>query len=152
MSTENEIVLVGGSKDGLVTEMVYGLQSIQNIVLNDTKDGPEFVDRYVPANVEDKDGRTVYVHVGRYNAEESKSYWDRLDQSDIDALVAAAEAEEKAEAEAKAAEEAAAAEAEKENAEKPESEASDTEQVQNPETGEVTQEPVEETKDENSGD
>jgi hypothetical protein len=94
----NEVILVGGSKDGLVTEGVYGLQAVHNIVLNDTKDGPAYIDRYVPAKVEDKEGRPVYVHVGRYNAEESKTYWDRLDPQDVADLVAAAEAEEAEEA------------------------------------------------------
>lgn len=113
----SEVILVGGSKDGLVTEGVYGLQAVHNIVLNDTKDGPAYIDRYVPAKVEDKEGRPVYVHVGRYDAEESKTYWERLDPQDIADLVAAAEAEEAEEAKraeeeaAKAAEEAKAAEA-----------------------------------------
>lgn len=112
----SEVILVGGSKDGLVTEGVYGLQAVHNIVLNDTKDGPAYIDRYVPAKVEDKEGRPVYVHVGRYDAEESKTYWERLDPQDIADLVAAAEAEEAEEAKraeeeaAKAAEEAKAAE------------------------------------------
>lgn len=150
----SEVILVGGSKDGLVTDGVSGLQAVHNIVLNDTKDGPEYIDRYVPANVEDKDGRAVYVHVGRYDSEESRTYWDRLAPEDIADLVAAAEEAEKAEAEAKAEEEAKAAEESKtKEAPAEESTTEESKEVeQDAETGEAeasTEETKEETPEEN---
>jgi hypothetical protein len=107
-----EVILVGGSKDGLVTEGVHGLQAVHNIVLNDTFDGPEYIDRYEPTDLNDKDGHKVYVHTGRYNSEESKSYWEKLNPADVEELVTAAKRE-REEEERLAAEEAAKAEAEK---------------------------------------
>lgn len=145
MSNEIEIVLVGGSKDGTVTEGAMGLNSLQNIVLNEDFSGVEFVDRYVSTGVQDREGREVYAHVGRYDSEESQSFWESLDQDQVTAFIEAEKAEraeqlaaQEAEA-AKAAEEAAATESAKE--EKPEG-------VQDPETGEVKPEeekPAEET-------
>lgn len=106
-----EVILVGGSKDGLVTEGVHGLQAVHNIVLNDTFDGPEYIDRYEPTDLQDKDGHKVYVHTGRYDSEESKSYWEKLNPEDVEELVTAAKRE-REEEERLAAEEAARAEAE----------------------------------------
>lgn len=158
----SEVILLGGSKHGLVTESVSGMNGVNNIVLNEEMTGPEYVDRYVPTNVKDRDGRTVYAHVGRYTAEESESYWDKLDKEQVDALVEQTKAEKAeaarvAEEEAKAAEEKAAAEAAEQAAEdaklvtdtsgepeKPEATEEVVEvpegAVQDSETGEVTEE------------
>jgi hypothetical protein len=97
MTEENktpEVVLVGGSKDGAVTEQTPDTKAINNIVLNDAKDGPEYIDLYMPAALTDKEGRPIYVHIGRYDASESKSYWDSLTESEKAALVDAANAQE----------------------------------------------------------
>lgn len=92
--TKTEVVLVGGSKDGSVTDDVQGTSAINNIVLNDDKTGPEFIDLYMPAAVTDKENRPIYVHIGRYDADESKSYWDSLTADEKQALVDAANAAE----------------------------------------------------------
>lgn len=115
----SEAVLIGGSRDGFVTEAVSGMKSVNNISLNDDYTGPEYIDLYMPTTLTDKDGREIFVHVGRYDEAESKSYWEAMDDEERDALVesakkekadaeAAAEAEKQAEA-AKAAEEATSA-------------------------------------------
>lgn len=133
-----EVLLVGGSKDGTVTSFEPGLQTVQNIVLNEDFTGPEYVDLYESSGRQDRDGKTLFVHTGRYNAEESKEFWESLDKEQVDSFIEAAK-EERA-AEAKAAEEAAAAEAE----------AEETEVTQNAETGEVTEEKKDETEEESS--
>lgn len=114
----DKIILVGGSKDGVETDGAAGLNSVQNIVLNEDFTGPEYVDRYVATGVQDREGRDVFAHVGRYTAEESQSYWESLDKDQVAAFVEAekaeraeAEAKAKEEEEAKAAEEAEAAKA-----------------------------------------
>jgi hypothetical protein len=104
----SEVILVGGSKDGLVTEGASGLTSMHNIVLNDDLTGPEYVDRYVPTGVQDREGREVFAHVGRYTSEESESYWDKLDKEKVDELVEATRLEREAEAAEAAKEEAEA--------------------------------------------
>lgn len=129
---ENDVILVGGSKDGLVTAAESGMGAVHNIVLNEAKDGPEYVDRYVPTSIQDRNGNLIYVHVGRYNATESQSYWDQLDKTEVDRIIAADREEE-----ARQAEEAAAKAAEEEAA----SEES---------TEETKEEPVEEAKEESS--
>lgn len=129
---ENDVILVGGSKDGLVTAAESGMGAVHNIVLNEAKDGPEYVDRYVPTSIQDRNGNLIYVHVGRYNATESQSYWDQLDKTEVDRIIAADREEE-----ARQAEEAAAKAAEEEAA----SEES---------TEETKEEPVEEVKEEST--
>lgn len=139
-----EVILVGGSKDGLVTEGVHGLQAVHNIVLNDTFDGPEYIDRYEPTDLQDKEGHKVYVHTGRYNSEESQTYWEKLDPADVEELVNAAKRE-REEEERLAAEEAAKAEAEKTEEEPKEEEAAPTEEV--PPAEEAKEEPAEKPAD-----
>lgn len=129
---ENDVILVGGSKDGLVTAAESGMGAVHNIVLNEAKDGPEYVDRYVPTTIQDRNGNMIYVHVGRYNATESQSYWEQLDKTEVDRIIAADREEE-----ARQAEEAAAKAAEEEAA----SEES---------TEETKEEPVEEVKEEST--
>jgi hypothetical protein len=133
----SDIILVGGSKDGTVTEGAVGLNSVQNIVLNDDFTGPEFVDRYVSTGIQDREGRDVYAHVGRFTAEESESYWASLDQDEVAAFIEAAKAEREEE------ERAAAEEAAKE-------EESATEEVAEEEA--AKDEPVEEEKTEEADD
>lgn len=138
----SEIILVGGSKDGLVTDGAPGMNSVHNIVLNDELTTPEYVDRYVPTNVKDREGREVYAHVGRYTGEESQSYWDKMDKEQVDLLIEQTKAERAAEEEARAAEEAAKAEEKpEENAEVTEEATGDVSTEEKPETAE---EPVEE--------
>lgn len=139
-----EVILVGGSKDGLVTEGVHGLQAVHNIVLNDTFDGPEYIDRYEPTDLQDKEGHKVYVHTGRYNSEESQTYWEKLNPADVEELVNAAKRE-REEEERLAAEEAAKAEAEKTEEEPKEEEAASTEEV--PPAEEAKEEPAEKPAD-----
>lgn len=90
----NEIILVGGSKDGTIAEKDDNTKAINNIVLNESKDGPEYIDLYLPTNVTDKDDRPIYVRVGRYDAVESASYWATLSEEEKQALKEAAEAAE----------------------------------------------------------
>lgn len=88
----SEAILVGGSKGGHVIERDESTKAYNNIVLNETKDGPEYIDLYLPTNVTDKDDRPIYVHVGRYDATESASYWATLSAEEKQALKDAAEA------------------------------------------------------------
>ena len=121
-----EVILVGGSKDGTIAEGGADTRAINNIVLNEAKDGPEFIDLYMPTNVTDKEDRPIYAHVGRYDATESASYWATLSQEEKDALKEAAE---KAEAEAAAAKEEEDAKAAEEAAKEKPEEAKEDEKV-----------------------
>lgn len=142
----DKIILVGGSKDGVETDGATGLNSVQNIVLNEDFTGPEYVDRYVATGVQDREGRDVFAHVGRYSAEESQSYWESLDKDQVAAFIEAEKAE-RAEAEAKAKEEEEAKAAEEAEATKAAEEAAANEQVGEvkPE-GEAEEEPGEEVE------
>src|SRR6478609_2627395 len=91
-NTMSEVILVGGSKDGTIAEGSEDLKAVNNIVLDDTLENPEFIDLYMPTNVTDKEGRAIYAHIGRYDATESASYWATLSQQEKDDLKAAAEA------------------------------------------------------------
>lgn len=122
----SDIILVGGSKDGTVTGGEPGLNSVQNIVLNEDFTGPEYVDRYVSTGVFDRENREVYAHVGRYNAEESQSFWESLDKEEVARFVEAEKAERKAAEEAAAEADAKKAAEEAAKEEKPE-EAKETE-------------------------
>jgi hypothetical protein len=160
----SKVILVGGSKDGTVLDNETGLSAMHNIVLNDDYSGPQYVDRYVPTGVQDRDGNDVFAHVGRYNGEESESYWEKLDKQKVEELRAAArkereEAAATAEAERKLQEEAdadaalAAADAAKKEKEKA-NEVVET-PVVDPDTGEVTETsteaPAEVTQDAETG-
>ena len=93
MSEEvKEIVLVGGSKDGTIAENDSNTKAINNIVLNEAGDAPEYIDLYLPTNVTDKENRPIYAHIGRYDAEESASYWATLSEDEKKALKDAHEA------------------------------------------------------------
>lgn len=146
-----KIILVGGSKDGVETDGAAGLNSVQNIVLNEDFTGPEYVDRYVATGVQDREGREVYAHVGRYSAEESQSYWESLPKDQVEAFIEAEKAE-RAEAEAeaaKAAEEAKAAqEAAAATEEKPEEEAAAEEEKPAEEESEAVEEVEKPTEEE----
>lgn len=104
-----EIILLGGSKDGLVTSYESGLKSVQNVQLNDEFTGPKYVDLYEATNLRNREGKTIFVNTGRYNEEESKEFWESLDAEQVASFVTRAK-EEKA-AEDVAAEEAAIADA-----------------------------------------
>jgi len=98
MSETVEIILVGGSKDGTIAEGGNDVKAVNNIVLNDDKTGPAFIDLYMPTSVTDKEGRPIYAHIGRYDETESASYWASLPQSEKDSLkLQAIEAEQAAE-------------------------------------------------------
>lgn len=140
---ENDVILVGGSKDGLVTAAESGMGAVHNIVLNEAKDGPEYVDRYVPTSIQDRNGNLIYVHVGRYNATESQSYWEQLDKTEIDRIVAADREEEARKAE----EEAAKASEEETASEEEESQEEETTEEVKEESAEVASEEADENAD-----
>ena len=139
----SEVVLVGGSKDGTVFEGESGLSAMHNIVLNEDLSGPEYVDRYVPTGVQDREGREVFAHVGRYTSEESESYWDKLDKDKVEELRAATLAEREAETAAVAEAEAQAAANQAE--EEAKTEEAKPEVVQDEKTGELEEAPAEVT-------
>lgn len=135
----SEAILVGGSRDGFVTEAVTGMASVNNVSLNEELDGPEYVDLYIPTQLSDKEGRAIFVHVGRYDAEESKSYWESLDEEERTSLIESTK--EIREEAARLAEEEAAAKAEEEakaNAEKEEAGAETEGSEEKPEEGSET--------------
>jgi len=100
----SDVILVGGSQDGTVTPAASGMQRVNSINLKEDLSAPEYVDLYLPTGHTNKADQEIYVHVGRYDEEESASYWEQLDKDEKEQLVEQTKAQR--EAEAKAAEDA----------------------------------------------
>lgn len=94
MSEDNKkIVLIGGEKDGTEIDWERGVSMVNHIKLNETLDGIEYVDHYVPSQMTDRHGRVIFVTEHRYDASESETFWEQLDPAYKMQLIEAEKAE-----------------------------------------------------------